>query len=788
MRKVKQILFIMVVILVVCSTSTLWGQQGSPSAESEFTLEEITVTAEHREANVQKTSLSISVVSGDDLIREAISNVATLLDSVPGLDLTQASPYGNLSMRGQGAGGGVQYTDPVMTLNVGGVPQGRNYATTAAMYDVARIEVLKGPQGTLYGRNATVGAINVIPNLPKDEFEENAGVTIGNYSTLNTRGMINVPLSEKWASRVAFSTNHHEGYLTNGYNDKNDMAARASALYKPDDKLSLLLWADYYNNYSKGPSTIFRYVTPNQEFQVPDNPWFAWGPAGSCSNPAYCPAWGNGGNQFRPGGNLAPDAYGNDPLLESKSVVDDDGHLNIKQQIYAAELNYRFNDMTLTVIPAYLLTDVDFHSYQNALDYANRSSLKQMTFETRLASDYSTDFKWQVGMFYFNETVDAYLTNLEVGGYQILSTPNLDAKSLAVFGETTIPLMDKLRVTAGLRYTSDKKTQDGFTLLDAFTSFDFPPSLAQTPGVISVVTGPATIFNNYYPFGYCIVRNGGEMTDSDFSWKIGLESDISKNSLLYANVRTAYKAGGFDPGLPPNTYKPEKLKAYEIGSKNRFFNNSVQANLEIFYWDYKDQQISIMQQLHPAGQSGIPVNVPGYLYGAEISIDALITQYDLVKLGLVNTKGKYDVYPQVISSSGVIGGLTDYDRVNMPKWNATLSYDHTFDIGEKGQIVANASGHYESKTSMRPVLVNVPGDYRDAFVKLDATLTYTAPEQKWELSLFGKNLTNVAVVGSGTSGTVANGIFYKSPTNVANMRGSAIEAPRTFGVSISMNF
>lgn len=788
MGKFKGFIWAAGIMLLLSSAQLIWAQEEAEKDQQSFVLEEVMVTAERREASAQKSSISISVINNETLNRVAATSAKDILDSIPGLDMTQASAYGNLSLRSLGAGGGVQYTDPVMAFNIGGVPQSRSYATSAALYDVARVEVLKGPQGTLYGRNATVGAINVIPNRPKDKLEGNTSVTIGNYSTLNTRGMINVPLSENLDSRVAFSSNHHDGYLTSGYNDQNDTAGRASLLYEPDGKLSLLVWADYFHIDQNGPSVIYRYVTPDQEWQDPGNHWFAWGSAGSCDDPAFCPSWGDSGTQFHPGGNLAPDDYENDPILESGSVVGDDAYLKVKQKIYAAELNYRFSDMILTVIPAYMKTDFNFKTYQAALDFTNDTQIDQMTFEARLASDYDGDFKWLAGVFYFDESVDAYLTNLEVGGYQILNTPNLDAKSYAFFGETTIPVTDYLRLIGGLRYTKDEKSQDGFTLLDAFTGFDFNPDDWIGNPYITVVPGPATAYNNWYPFGYALITNTGEVKDDDLSWKIGLETDLSDTSLLYANVRTAYKAGGLDPGLPPNTYEPEKLTAYEVGSKNRFLSNRLQANLELFYWDYKDQQISVMQSLNPAGQSGIPVNVPGYLYGAELNLEALITPFDLIKFNVVELQGKYDIFPTVVSTGGEMGGLMDYDRVNMPKWNGTLNYQHTFDLADKGVLLANASVHYESKTNMRPVAVNVPADLRDAFTRFDVFLNYQAPEGNWEIGAYCKNLSNETILGTGTSGTVGNGIFYRSPENVADMRYAAIEPPRTFGVTVGMKF
>lgn len=789
--KMRKLLICATTILsMVINSQMLWSQENETQEDSAFTLEEVMVTAERREANAQRSSISMSVISSERLSRSGISNPKDMLDSIPGLDLTQTSSAQILSLRGQAAGSNQQWADPVISFNISGVPLARRAAYNSSMYDISRIEVLKGPQGTLYGRNATVGAINIIPNSPKDTFEGKASVTIGNYSTLNTRGMINVPFNKKIKSRFAFSTNYHEGYLTNGYNDQNDQSARGSLMYEPNDRLSVLLRADYTQSDTNGTNSLYRYIYPGQEWQNPDNPWFSFGPAGSCSDPAFCPSWGDSATQFHPGGDLVPvDAFPNDPILESRSVVGDDGFWKVKQQIYSGEINYRLNNMTLTVIPAYVLTDSSAHTYTVGLDMTTRSSAEQTSLEARLASDYKGDFKWIVGAFFFDENVNAQQENLEVGGYQILRSPNLNTESYAVFGETTIPLTDAVRLTAGLRYTHDEKSQNGWSLLDAFTSFDFNEGNCNASTGSTLVKDASIIYNNYYPFGYCIIPNTGDMSDDDLSWKIGLESDLSENSMVYANARTAYKSGGLAPGLPPNnSYKPEKLMAYEFGSKNRFFQNRLQANLEIFYWDYHDQHISILRRMEPAGQASWPLNVDGYLYGSEFAFEVLITQKDLLRFDILYATGKYDLYPLVISSAGVMGGLEDYDRVNLPKWNGTVDYQHTFDLAAVGSVLFNASCHFESKTNMRVTEDHVPGDFRDPFAKFDANITYVAPAQKWEVNAYIKNITNEPIVGAGVSNTVSTGIFYRAPTNPTDFRTAAIEAPRTFGLSVSMNF
>lgn len=747
------------------------GTAASAADASDVTLEEITITAERRTADAQHSAVAIDVISGAQLANGGITDTHDLVTSVPGLDITHANANANITLRGLAAGGSTMYADPVVSLNVGGVPLSRQFAALSAMYDLQRVELLKGPQGTLYGRNATVGALNMIPNRPEQDFGGSAGIEYGNYNEVRTTGVLNAPLGDLMAARVAFQSNRHDGYLTNGYDDADNQGARLSFVINPTGDLSMLFWVDAYHDGSKGPGTVFRYVNPGQQWQNPSNPWFSFGAAG-CGTPALCPAWGNSaGAPFN-------------SAFTGLSVVGDDGFVHMTQVIYAGQLDWKLGFATLTVIPAHVTSDMTTYSYSGGLDFAVRNDAHQDSLEARLASDNSGAWRWLAGAFLYHEHIDAEQDTLEPNGYQQLRTPDLTDTSRAVFGETTYSVLPSLRLTVGGRYTSEGKTQDGSTLLDgAFTSTTCP-----APGV--AVAGPTTANGYTYPNGYCQVPNAGSLSFSNASWKLGVEYDLASQSLLYANARTGFKAGGFAAGLPPNTYKPEKLTAYEIGSKNRFFNERLQLNLELFDWRYKDQQISVLQQLHPAGQSGYPVNVPGWVRGAEFDIEAAPTRSDRVGLDMLYETGKYDIYPTAISSSGVIGGLTDYPRINTPKWSGVANAEHTFALNNGGRIVLNGSAHFASGTWLRavPYAAHVPGDYRNAYTTLNYELRYEAPKDRWSAAAYLDNATDRAVIGTGTSGGVAPGTFYRPSTDPANARYATLEAPRTYGVRLNMNF
>ena len=447
-------------------------------------------------------------------------------------------------------------------------------------------------------------------------------------------------------------------------------------------------------------------------------------------------------------------------------------------------MNWKTSIGKLTLLPAHVTTAADTRTYSGGLTFTIHNRTNQDSVEARLASDSSGRLQWLVGGIVFHEHIDLDQETLEPNGFQIIRSPNLTDSSVGVFSQATYSVLDPLRLTGGIRYTKETKTQDGFTLLDgAFTSTTCP-----SPGVVAA--GAQTAYGNAYPLGYCQVPNAGTLSFSNVSFKAGLEFDAGPRSLIYANLSTGFKAGGFAPALPPNTYLPEELTAYQIGSKNRFLDNRLQLNLEAFYWKYHNQQISVLQLLHPAGQSAYPVNVDGDLKGFEINTIAKPLKHTTVSLDLLYAVGKYDLYPTVVSSAGTVGGLTDYPRINLPLWSGTVKAEQVVPIG-RGEIVLAADTHFESGANLRPVAaVNArPGDFRGAFATIDASVTWNAPGDKLSVTAFVDNIGNLAVVGTATgSGTVGPGTFYRPATNAADARMATLQPPRTYGVRLNAKF
>ncbi|MFT3790955.1 MAG: TonB-dependent receptor [Rudaea sp.] len=722
-------------------------------------LADVVVTAERHEASVQKTALSVTAIAGDTLANDGIGNIKDLITSVPGLSVTQATPNANLSLLGITSGGGNAYADPSVSFNIGGVNIGRQYGTSAAFYDLARVEVLKGPQGTLYGRNATVGAVNLIPARPVFETQGDVGIEVGSYDLFKATGMFNTPLSDQLALRAAFQTNKHDGYLSNGYNDADTQAGRLSALYEPNDKLSVLVSADYFHDGSRGQGTIFLYpLNTTDKYQFSNDPWFAYSPAG-CGDVTICPTFANSGK-----GNVSSTS-----VVANKSVVGNDGYIDNTQLILSSEIVVKFDFADLTIIPAYVHTKVDFDNYSTGFEQIVDNDVEQYSLEARLSSNGEGPLKWVAGLYYYDEAQDNTGMFLEPAGYQTIRNPDLTDRSFAAFGQATYSLTDRFRLTGGLRYTREKKTQDGYVILDDYQCSD---AAIAAGAVVMPVSSTLTS-------GGCKIPNAGTLTFSNVSGKVGAEFDVGAHSLLYANASTGFKAGGFFAGLPDNTYKPEKLIAYEIGSKNRFLDNKLQANLNVFYWDYRDQQISVRLPINPGGTTGRPVNANGNLYGSELDLVFAPTSDDRFSADVLFEKGKNYEFPVKSTLT-----LYDLDRLNLPEYSVTLGYDHTFHLGNGGFLIPRFTSHYESDTWLQAQ--HLLGSHRNAYHLSNFELTYMTPNSALRVTAYVDNMENVAVLYTGTSGGISGGLTY-SPTNV-NSLYAAIGAPRTYGLRLNYVF
>lgn len=744
------------------------------AADDEGGIEEIVVTAQRREESLQKAAVAVSAVTGDGLIEAGVSDTNGLSKLVPALAVTPTGGTTSFVLRGVGTLSGNSFAENAIAFNFNGVYVGRPTAPIGSLYDLQRVEVVKGPQGTLYGRNATGGAINVLPNRPKlGEFGGSATLEYGNYNSLKGQGALNIPLGESLALRVATQIVDRDGYLSDGYDDEQGEAFRGSLLFQPSDDFSALLVADFFHQGGKGAGHVLiptaTIAAPALEDRIGGADPTAINVIRNLAATIPAPPFCGGAGGFVTSGCVST------PLT--------DGLFDQSIWGVSATIEGNLGFGKLTVIPAYRRTESYYRTYLPGFlgDVTDESD--QMSLEVRLSSTGDGPLSYVLGGFYYweQQAADNYFSQGQLSNTRF--NPRLKTESKAVFGQLTYDLTDSFRLVAGGRYTSEQKSQ--------FTSvFSGGRPLAQTP--IPPAPFTATPFT-------------GELSFSKFTWKAGVEFDAGPQSLIYANVSTGFKTGGFFVAAPPNnTFAPEELTAYTIGAKNRFLDNKLQLNLEAFYWDYTDQQITFVGGIRSSAgifaQGGTTVNAgQSRIYGAEVELVFAPTRHDQFSANVQYLDGKYDsLVTAAFSATGapVPTGCTvtgsrlanpgvntarffDTDcsgkpTINSPKWSATLAYEHTFDLGGDMALVAGARAQIQSSQFYN---VNfIEAEKQGGYAMADAFLTLEGPNKNWSLTAFVNNITDEAV-------------FARTGTRpILNFSIATLRPPRTYGVRASVNF
>ncbi len=742
---------------LLLSTALLAG--ASPAALAQDAegpgLDEIVVTAQRRTENLQKVAIAVTAISTDDLVNAGVTDTIGLTKLVPAL-VVQPGGGSNTGfyLRGVGTLGPNSFSENAIAFNYGGVYIGRPTAPIGALFDLARVEVLKGPQGTLYGRNATGGAINVLPNRPDlSRSSGEVGVEIGNYNLRKGNAVINTPLSETLAVRIAGQALDRDGYLSDGYDDEKGEAARASLLWEPNDRLSLLVMGDYFHQGGKGVGGVL----------VP----------GSLSPTAPAVSDRIGGSEPASIAELRLRFPG---LINPGLVVppQKDGFNDNTFWGVSATLDYTFDAGTLTVLPAYRDSRPDFRFYSVGFRGDMQETSKQSSLEVRFASAEDSAFRYVLGGFLFRDKVDALNSFFQGGLSTTTFMPHQDTTSKAVFGQGTYDVAPAFRLVAGIRYTHENKEQT-------------------TP------LRQSNVFNPNPPF---LTATGDENFES-VTWKGGIEFDAGPQSLLYANVATGFKAGGFYPAVGKNSFEPEKLTAYTLGSKNRFLDNRLQLNAEAFWWDYQDQQIGYIGpvEVRPGayGQASVTANVgQARMYGLDLEAQYRLTRDDEIGINLQYMDSKYKsfVYTAISANGAPLPSgcavtpntslpveaparlftvdCSGKSAVNAPKWSLNLSYEHTFTLPGDYALMAGARSRIESGRFLS--IDYRPEQHQGGYMTSDIWLTLEAPENSWSLTAFVNNLEDKDIYSTSVTRPILNVVY------------NGLRPPRTYGLRGTVRF
>lgn len=789
-------------ILAIGHACTAYAQS-APVASDSNELDEIIVTAQRRSENVQKAAVPIAVVSADALRRAGVSSPDALTALVPSLTITSTgSAAMTLFVRGVGNFTLSPSFDSAVAFNYDNVYIGRPAGTSGFFYDLERIEVLKGPQGTLYGRNATGGAINVIPNKPvAGEFSGFLNAGFGNYDAVTLEGAINVPMGENGALRVSGNLNKHDGYLSDGTSDADAKSLRVQMMGELTPNLSVRVAADYTALRGKG---VGGYYTGG----------YAFNGVGYTDIPSP----------------LSPSVGLYDPRSQAyrrsffvvpagRFLDDRTAQPYLRNNYYgvSGEIKLQTGAGDLTIIPSIRISDTATISASYPFVTETGTDDEQYSLEARFAGKRIGIFEYTLGAMYFKETQDLDLdpNQSTLNTYQYM---DLSAETMAVFARVTAHLNDRLRLVGGARFTRDKKfadaTSENVTVI--CTTLPTPcfnaPLLPLTDDVsdLGIVNLPPQGAGGIVPYldangvpvpGVLISRspflrlNQG-LKKNSFTWRAGVEFDAAPQSLLYATVETGFRVGGLQPVNGPQAiYKPEKITAFTIGSKNRFFGNRVQLNIEGFLWKYKDQQIAALGIDNVGTPSFFVQNVgKSTAYGTEIELDVAATPTTRLSANVQYLFTEYDRFtydvPQQPPAAPYVGcpntpginangsAIYTFDcsgkaAFNSPRWTINLAAMQTIPLGEY-ELVASVDSQFRSSRWIG--YEYLPSMLQGSTWQTRAQLEFGPKDGNWTVTAYVRNIENDRFD--------VNSVNY----SFGSLTSAATNAPRTYGVRLGAKF
>nr|WP_315249139.1 TonB-dependent receptor [uncultured Duganella sp.] len=682
-------------------------------------IPEVMVTAQRSPSLESRTPVAMTTLSAEQLNQAGIDSPAAIGARLPNVELDNAADGLRITMRGVSNADTTEKGDPSAAFLLDGIYIARPQIQNLGFYDLERVEVLRGPQGTLYGRNTTAGVINVISKAPVNKFEAWAATEIGDYNSRKASAMVNVPLSDALALRAALSYNRHDSYLNNAQGtshelgkDRDDLSARLSAKWKIARDTTLLLRYDH----SK--------VDDNNDSFVPDTNFYSGVADGN-------PVWRGGSkNALLSNGFVPPNG------------VPEQGYSHKTTYGVSADLTWDLGPATLYYLGAHRSYDHEalanfYYRVAPTLALGVRQNFSgdytQNSHELRLATNGDGPVSAQAGLYYFREASSQTYTfrDLQALGlppYYVFPHGPTVAASKAVFGQATYRLSDRLRASAGARYTEDRKSRIGSTNFQQGAVFN-----------------PATDF---------ALLNAAGMRTHQTTWRLGAEYDLAPSTLLYASLATGYKAGGFNDGclagsvqlglscpaalaVPAATllYQPETVRAFEAGLKTRFWQNRASLNLSAFHYDYRNLQLSGVAIVSGAPRFVTANAGEASVKGLEAEGQIAVTPQDRISYALALLDAHYVRY----SPDGVhdwAGNKLD----RSPSHALTLGYEHSFRFAT-GELAAGVRSRRSAAS-----IIAVPTQllqYRvPAYTESEATLHYRPRNAQWSLLARVKNIEN----------------------------------------------
>lgn len=749
------------------------AQEASGAAGSE--LAEIVVTAQKREQRLQDVGLTVSAFGGETLARETVNSVADLARLVPGLDVTP-NPSGTpvYTLRGVGFFENSLSSAPDVALYLDQAPLALPAFSALTAFDLERAEVLKGPQGTLFGTNATGGAINLIAAKPTSEFRAGLEATYGRFNTARLGGFVSGPIADTLNGRVAVKFNRADDWQRSYTRDDtlgktDDVAGRLLLDWRPADAVRVALNLNGWLNRSDPQAAQLARRTTPEDLQAPIGSTGFGGTVTAGLPLLALPAaprdartanWDPDYRPFRDDRFYQATLSLNYDLSEAVTLTSLTGYASLRQR--------KASSYSGTDLPAFdqVANDADAHDFSQ---------------EVRLAStDTAARLRWLVGGNYQRtfsyENIDAIYPEASTGTRDGFSANSFDSRQVfkqwAAFASFEYDITDQLKVKAGIRYSDSSRTAAN----RAYDTPGFVEPNPNSPGLTNFfnIVIPAVYVPIFCPgFTFTPVVHGESISidpetcvsgtyretlkEDNLPWSLGLDFKPMDGLLLYANVSRGFKGGAFPlaNAASQEQYFPvpqEKLTAFEGGFKSNLAGGKVVLNGAAFYYDYANKQTRGKTVDPLFGALEQLVSIPeSRTYGAELDLTAAPMRGLTLRASATYLDAKIEAFDGAVGTTSV-GGLlfpvrASYDGVRLPfapKFAASASIDYEFPVSDDVEGFVGGSFRAQTKSYGSPQLA--PQEQADATIKgyglLNLRAGLQASDGRWKASMWGLNVTD----------------------------------------------
>jgi iron complex outermembrane recepter protein len=723
-----RLMFIPVLIATVLSAmpGRVFAQQSS--------LEEVVVTATRRQERLQDVATSAAVFSAEDLQELRVLQPLDLAEQTPGL-LAKYGPNGlatvGFYVRGVGINDFTGTVDPSVGIYVDEVFQPTPDMLNFALYDIARVEVLRGPQGTLYGRNSTGGAINFITVRPTEEFEGFARAGYGSYDTFSLTGALGGPIGGTLRARLsanAINASSSDGYATNRFTDNelgkvDSLSVRGQVEWEPSEAFSLRLMYNHGDSESEMP--LLQHVGTRD----PANP------AAICA-PVIAGRVDEG------------------PCVDLLGYFDDDGDIYTGDGSIDPMLDLQSDDVTMTMdwnVGRATLTSItgyaDFSKRQSqdidaspavGADNFTFNDVENLSQEVRLTSDDSFKFPWIAGVNYGTTDIDWFQTIdlTDIAGIPTSNGAVQETETWALFGQMTFPITEKVDFVGGLRYTEETRDWTGATFIGTFANLN--EALASGAPRLSQLPLPDGDPNQGGPLDFPT-----SIDESKVDYSAVLRYRPHEDAMYYLSVSEAFRSGGYSSAVifsqeALEPYGPETLTSYEVGMKLTLAEDRLRFNASAFFYDFEDFQATFVRATEASARLQNAGDVE--IKGLEASIDWLPIDNLTVGLGLALMDSEIVETDVVLPplDGGPETTIEGNEIPNAPSYTANGRIRYQWPLGAALAMAAQTDFHYVDEHFLEPN--NREYLAEDGYFVANARLSLLSQDERWSVSAWVKNL------------------------------------------------